>query len=67
MFLELFLTCHLFVVESPIMNFIQDEEEGEATAASKAFDNVGFESAGTAIRAVAEDIEIQTEEDGRYY
>lgn len=61
------------LLESPIMNFIQDEDEGtsaggvsEAAAASTAFDNVGFESAGTAIRAVAEDIEIQTEEDGSY-
>ena len=47
-----------------MMQFIQDEDA--SAAASTAFDNVGFESAGTAIRAVAEDIEIRTEEDGSY-
>lgn len=47
------------------MQYIQDEDDTSAAAAA-AFDNVGFESAGTAIRAVAEDIEIRTEEDGSY-
>ena len=48
------------------MQFIQDEEGDPGATAASAFDNVGFESAGTAIRAVAEDIEIRTEEDGSY-
>jgi len=48
------------------MSYLRDEEApmDDKAAARAAFDNVGFESAGTAIRAVAEDIEIRTEEDG---